>query len=69
MRNKEICKKIDEAIDNHYNVVIWPEMIESKDVNDMILDGFSPDEIQDIISKNTFQNLRAKMEFVKWKKV
>lgn len=68
-RNKEIIKKIDEAIEKHYNVVIWPDMIDSKDINDMILDGFSPDEIQDIISKNTFVNLRAKAEFVNWKKV
>ena len=68
-RNKEIIKKIDESIEKHYNVVIWPEMIESKDINDMILDGFSPDEIQDIISKYTFVNLRAKAELVNWKKV
>jgi hypothetical protein len=68
-RNKEIIKKIDDAIEKHYHVVIWPEMIESKDINDMILDGFSPDEIQDIISKYTFVNLRAKAELVNWKKV
>ena len=68
-RNKEIIKKIDEAIEKHYNVVIWPEMIESKDINDMVLEGFSPDEIQDIISKNTFVNLRAKAEFIRWKKI
>jgi len=67
-RNKEIVIKMEHAIDNHFNVVIWPEMIEEKDINDMILSGFSPDEIQDIISKNTFVNLRAKMEFVSWKK-
>ena len=68
-RNKQIVMKIDEAIEKHYNVVIWPEMIDSKDINDIILDGFSPDEIQDIISKNTFVNLRAKAEFVNWKKI
>jgi hypothetical protein len=68
-RNKEIVSKMEHAIDNHFNVVIWPEMIEEKDVNDMVLSGFSPDEIQDIISKNTFVNLRAKMEFVSWKKI
>jgi predicted RNA-binding Zn-ribbon protein involved in translation (DUF1610 family) len=67
-RNKEIVSKMEHAIDSHFNVVVWPEMIEEKDVNDMILSGFSPDEIQDIISKNTFVNLRAKMEFVSWKK-
>jgi hypothetical protein len=68
-RNKEIVKKMEKAIENHYNVVIWPEMIEEKDINDMILAGFKQDELQDIISKHTFINLRAKMEFVNWKKV
>lgn len=68
-RNKEIVKKMEKAIEDHYNVVIWPEMIEEKDINDMILAGFTQDELQDIISKNTFINLRAKMEFVNWKKV
>jgi hypothetical protein len=68
-RNKEIVAKMEHAIDNHFNVVVWPPMIEKKDINDMVLDGFSPDEIQDIIDNNTFVNLRAKMEFVNWKKV
>lgn len=68
-RNKEIVNKLEHAIDNHFNVVIWPEMVDSKDINDMILDGFSPDEIQEFIDKNTFLNLRAKMEFVNWKKI
>jgi len=68
-RNKEIVKKMEHAIDNHFNVVIWPEFIEEKDINEMILSGFSPDEIQDFIDKHTAVNLRAKMEFVNWKKV
>ena len=68
-RNKEIVSKIEHAIDNHFNVVIWPEFITEKDVNDMVLNNFSPDEIQDIVNKNTFINLRAKMEFVNWKKI
>lgn len=68
-RNKEIVAKMEHAIDNHFNVVIWPEFIEEKDINEMVLAGFSPDEIQDIIDKNTAVNLKAKMEFVNWKKV
>ena len=43
--------------------------MEMKDINEMVLNGFSPDEIQDIIDKNTFVNLRAKMEFINWKKI
>jgi len=68
-RNKQIVQKLEHAIDNHFSVVIWPEYMEEKDINDMVLNGFSPDEIQDIISKNTFVNLRAKMEWVNWKKI
>lgn len=68
-RNKEICKLIDKAIENHYNVVIWPEMIHSKDINDMIMEGFSVEEIKEIIETNTFVNLRAKAEFMNWKKL
>jgi len=68
-RNKEIMKLMEKAIDNHFNVVIWPEMIEEKDVNDMILSGFDKEELYDIMDKHTYVNLRAKMEFVNWKKV
>jgi len=68
-RNKEILKLINHAIDNHFSVCIWPEMIVEKDINDMILSGFSKDDIQDIVEKNTFVNLRAKMEFINWKKL
>jgi len=68
-RNKEIVRQIERAIDNHFNVVIWPEMIEEKDINDMILAGFTSDDINDIIDNHTYQNLRAKLEFMNWKKI
>jgi predicted RNA-binding Zn-ribbon protein involved in translation (DUF1610 family) len=68
-RNKDICKLMDKAIENHFAICIWPEMMQEKDINDMILSGFTTDEIVDIIDKNTFVNLRAKMEFIQWKKV
>jgi hypothetical protein len=68
-RNKDICKLMDKAIENHYAICIWPEMIQEKDVNDMIISGFTKEELVDIIDKNTFVNLRAKMEFIQWKKV
>ena len=35
----------------------------------MIMSGFTTDEIVDIIDKNTFVNLRAKMEYIQWKKI
>lgn len=68
-RNKDVCKLMDDAIEEHFNICIWPEMVQEKDINDMILSGFTPEEIMDIIDSNTFVNLRAKMEFIQWKKV
>ena len=68
-RNKEIVKIMEKAVDNHFSVVIWPEMITCKDINEMVLDGLEPDDVQDIIEQNTYVNLRAKMELINWKKV
>lgn len=67
-RNKEICELMNKAIDNHFRVCIWPEMIVEKDINEMILAGYTGDELEDIIEKNTYNNLRAKLEFLNWRK-
>ena len=68
-RNKDICRHMEKAIEEHYRIVVWPEMIEEKDINEMIQNGFTSDDIADIISTNTFQNLSAKLNFINWKKV
>ena len=68
-RNRDIVKLMDMAIEEHYQICIWPEMMQEKDVNDMILSGFTSEEITDIIDRNTFVNLRAKMEYIQWKKI
>ena len=68
-RNKEVCKLMLDAIKLDYNVVIWPDHIVNKDINDMIRFGISKDEIQEIISKNTFNGLEAQTRFTFWKKV
>jgi hypothetical protein len=67
-RNKEIVKLMEHAIDNHFQIVIWPEFIQEKDINEMFLGGLDQEELHDIIEKFTFVNLRAKMEFINWKK-
>ena len=68
-RNRDIVKLMDMAIEEHFQICIWPEMMQEKDVNDMILSGFTADEISDIIDQNTYVNLRAKMEYIQWKKI
>jgi transcription elongation factor Elf1 len=68
-RSNETVKKLDKVIMNGYNVVIWPDNLEHKDVNDMILAGLSPAFIQHIIQQNTYRDLAAKLALSKWSKV
>lgn len=68
-RNKEIVKMIQDAIKLNHNVVIWPNNIEGKDINEMVMNGISPNEIDRVISSNTFNGLQAQTKFVFWKKV
>lgn len=68
-RNKEVVKLVFTAIKANHNVVIWPNTVVGKDINEMVVNGISPDEISEIISSNTFQGLRAQLKFNEWKKV
>lgn len=68
-RSRETIKKIDKAILNGYRVCIWPDNLEHKDVNDMVLSGLSSDFIQHIIKSNTYQDLAAKLRLTQWSKV
>ena len=64
-RNKEVCKIIDKTINSNYNIVIWPQTLEEKDINDIVLTGKEP---LNIIKKNIYNGLEAKMKFVSWKR-
>ena len=68
-RSKETVKKIEKAVFNGYKVVVWPENIQHKDINDMILAGLSSDFIEHIIKNNTYRDLSAKLALQKWSKI
>jgi len=64
-RNKEVCKLLDKVIQNNYNVVIWPQTLAAKDINDIVLEGKDPLKI---IDKSIFSGLEAKIKFTEWKR-
>jgi transcription elongation factor Elf1 len=68
-RSRETNKKLEKVILNGYNVVIWPDNLDHKDVNDMILAGLSPAFIQHILEQHTYRDLAAKLALSKWSKV
>ena len=68
-RNKEIIKRMEKIIDLGYNIFIWPEDIQLKDVNDLIMTGVSKVQLDEIISINTYSNLSAKQVLTNYRKV
>lgn len=68
-RSKEIVKKINRAVETNHKVCIWPDHVEQKDINDMVLAGMTPSEVQYMIDENTFSGLAAKMRLQQWKKI
>jgi transcription elongation factor Elf1 len=68
-RNKEVMKLMLNAIKLDHFVVIWPDNLIGKDINEMIMNGKTKTEIQSIISSNSFKGLEAQAKFTFWKKV
>ena len=64
-RNNEITSRIENHINSGDNVVIWPDNIKEKDINDMILAGHL---VQNIVESNVYSGLTAKLKFNEWKK-
>lgn len=64
-RNKELCKIVERSINAGNKIVIWPQHIEEKDINDMVLAGHN---VNKIVENNTWQGLTAKAKFIAWKR-
>lgn len=67
-RNVEILKQIEKTIYMGYNVVLWPDDLKEKDINDMILSGLTKEEVQTIINNNSYQGNMAKIKFTQWRR-
>ena len=65
-RNREIVNRISKCITRGERVVIWPNGIVEKDINDMVLSGHN---VMDVIKSNTYSGLEAKIKFNNWKKI
>jgi len=65
-RSKEITTRISNTIDRGESVVIFPDYVTQKDINDMVLAGH---DVQSMVESNTYQGLEAKLKFTVWKKL
>jgi hypothetical protein len=67
-RNRQICQRMESCLDRGLRVCIWPKSINQKDINDMVLGGFSQAALELIIDENSYKGLSGKLELSNWRK-
>ena len=65
-RNREIVNRVSKTIGRGNKIVIWPNNIIDKDINDMVLSGH---DVMSVVELNTYSALEAKIKFNNWKKI
>lgn len=68
-RNANNVKQMYKAIKEGYLITLFPKSVLYKDINDMVLGGYSPEEIEKIVDENTFGGLRAELNLTSWRKI
>jgi len=68
-RNKQIVSNMRKTIEMGKKICVWPDTIQQKDINDMVIAEMHPSEIQHIIDTNTFEGLIATMKMNQWSRV
>jgi hypothetical protein len=68
-RNREIVNRMEKVVESGKEIVIWPIHNEYKDINDMVLAGYSKSYIRAQIEENTFSGLRASTKLSEWRKI
>jgi hypothetical protein len=68
-RNEHIVNRMISAVDKNFNVVVWPDADEGKDINDLILSGKTSSQVQKLIYNNTHSGLSALQHINNWKRI
>lgn len=67
-RNTEIVEQMERALKLGHQIVIWPTNINGKDINEMVQNGKTPEEIKTIIDASIYSGLIGRTHLVFWKK-
>jgi transcription elongation factor Elf1 len=68
-RNEQIVNRMISAVDKKFNLVVWPESLKYKDINDMIIAGNTSAQIESIIYRSTYCGLEAHQHINNWKRI
>jgi len=67
-RNKDIVKLMEKAVEAGRRVCFWPAT-PGKDINEMVLNRWTPKQVQETIEMNSSAGLTAKLSLTMWRKV
>lgn len=65
-RNLSIVRRMENIILMGLPIVIWPNHIKEKDINDMVKNGIN---CQEVIDNNTYKGMEAALKMAMWRKV
>ena len=65
-RNEQIVRRMQTVIDRGLRLVIWPQKVQQKDINDMVSAGHN---VQSIVESYTTSGLQAQLALNDWKRV
>ena len=66
-RNKHTVERMFKSVDRNHKVVIWPQELKQKDINDMYLSGIK--DVKSFIDVHTYHGLEAYLKINQWKKI
>lgn len=67
-RNKQVCNQVSQMIDNGFKVCLWPDGLNFKDINEGILNGYTQQQLVDIINQNTISGLTGQIKYKLWRR-
>ena len=68
-RNFQIARSMIKSLQDGWKIVVWPNSITCKDINDMVLTSIKDVRLVEIINRNTYSGQRGEWEVHSWKKV
>jgi len=68
-RNFQIARSMVKSLQDGWKIVVWPNSITCKDINDMFLTSIKDARVVEIINTNTYSGQRGEWEVHSWKKV
>lgn len=67
-RNKHTNDFISKNLMAGFGVIVWPESVNGKDINEMLINGYKIEDIFDLISHNTFHGMKGLLKLAQKRK-